>query len=91
MEEQELEKVEETKVEFRAISDRSAFTVTNEDSSQVLVEIAGYDLEVNFNLQYINSLQDVEMATDGLKELFTKIIMDKLLEHKKELENQQNI
>lgn len=91
MEEQELEKVEEAKVEFRAISDRSAFTVTNEDSSQVLVEIAGYDLEVNFNLQYINSLQDVEMATDGLKELFAKIIMDKLLEHKKELENQQNI
>jgi hypothetical protein len=74
----------EPKVEFRSISDRSVYNVVNDRIGQTLVEISGYDLQFNFNLRYINSLEDVEAAVGGLSEMFRQVIMDKLLEHKKQ-------
>lgn len=73
----------EPKVEFRSISDRSVYNVINEEINKTLVEISGYDLQINFNLEYINSIEDVEAAVEGLGSLFRQIIMDKLLEYKK--------
>lgn len=74
---------DEPTVEFKSISDRVVRAVINEDINQTLVEISGYDLMINFNMEYINSVEDVEAAIDGLGDLFRRIIMDKLLEHKK--------
>lgn len=77
---------DEPTVEFKSISDRIVRSVINEEINQTLVEISGYDLMINFNMEYINSVEDVEAAVEGLGDLFRRIIMDKLLEHKKQKE-----
>lgn len=85
-EEQILDKdllaVDEPTVEFKYRSDRSAFTIKNPEIDKILIEISGYDLQVNFNMEYINSIADVEAAVSGVGDLFRQIIMDKLLEYK---------
>jgi hypothetical protein len=81
--EKDIKLENEPKVEFRSISDRSVYNVINEEINKTLVEISGYDLQINFNLEYINSIEDVEAAVEGLGSLFRQIIMDKLLEYKK--------
>lgn len=78
--------VDEPRVEFKMISDRSVFNIVNEDINKTLVEISGYDLQINFNMEYLNSIEDVEAAITGLGNLFRDIIMEKLLEHKKQNE-----
>lgn len=77
-----LPAVDEPTVEFKYISDRVAFTIKNPEINKVLVEISGYDLQVNFNMEYINNIDDVEAAVTGISDLFRQIIMDKLLEYK---------
>ena len=78
--------VDEPRVEFKMISDRSVYNIVNEDINKTLVEISGYDLQINFNMEYLNSIEDVEAAVTGLGNLFRDIIMEKLLEHKKQTE-----
>jgi hypothetical protein len=82
--EQNIRLEDEPKVVFRSISDRSVYNIINDEIKQTLVEISGYDLQINFNLEYINSIEDVEAAVGGLGDLFRQIIMDKLLEYKKQ-------
>lgn len=82
MEEQNIQTVDEPKAEFRTLSDRDALTVKNADNNEILIEISGYDLQVNFNMEYLNSIQDVEAAVNGIGDLFRQIIMEKLLEYK---------
>lgn len=76
--------INEPRVEFKSISDRTIFKIINESINENLVEISGYDLQINFNMEYINSVEDVEAAVEGIGNLFRQIIMDKLLEHKKQ-------
>lgn len=71
--------VDEPTVRFKAISDRIVREVVNADTKQVLVHISGYDLQINFNMQYLKSVEDVEAACSGIAQLFRDIIMDKLL------------
>ena len=52
--------VDEPRVEFKMISDRSVYNIVNEDINKTLVEISGYDLQINFNMEYLNSIEDVE-------------------------------
>lgn len=82
--EETLPQVHEPIVEFKLISDRSVYNVVNEEINKTLVEISGYDLQINFNMKYLNSIQDVEAAVNGIGSLFRDIIMEKLLEHKKQ-------
>lgn len=86
MEEGVKQTVDEPHVEFKLISDRSVYNVVNEEINQTLVEISGYDLQINFNMEFLNSIEDVEAALEGLSDLFRNIIMDKLLKHKKQNE-----
>jgi hypothetical protein len=81
-----IELQDEPKAEFNFISDRKVYHIVNEEINQTLVEISGYDLQINFNFEYINSLEDVEAAVGGISDLFRSLIMDKLLEHKKQNE-----
>lgn len=81
--EQTLQTQDEPKVEFRVISDRGLFAVQNPEIQKNLVEISGYDLQVNFNMEYLNSIEDVEAAVSGLSDLFRELIMEKLLEYKR--------
>lgn len=86
MSEEIIKTVDEPHVEFKMITDRSVFNIVNEEIDKTLVEISGYDLQINFNMEYINSIEDVEAAVNGLGNLFRDIIMEKLLEHKKQNE-----
>lgn len=76
--------ITEPTVQFKLWTDRSQMLVQNEETKNVLVEISGYDLQFNINFEYINSLEDVETAIGGLGEMFRQIILDKLLEYKKQ-------
>ena len=78
--------VDEPIVQFKALSDRIVREVINADTKQVLVHISGYDLQINFNMQYLKSVEDVEAACGGIAQLFRDIIMDKLLERNKQTE-----
>lgn len=69
---------------FKAISDFSIYRVVNEDIQQSLVEISGYDLNINFNMSYIRSVEDVEAACEGISQLFRDLIMEKLLANQKQ-------
>lgn len=86
MAEEIVQTVDEPHVEFKMISDRSVCKIVNEDINQTLVEISGYDLQINFNMEYLNSIEDVEAAVTGIGNLFRDVIMEKLLEHKKQNE-----
>ncbi|MBO6254683.1 MAG: hypothetical protein J6O49_13715 [Bacteroidaceae bacterium] len=74
---------DEPKIEFKVISDRGLFAIKNPDIQKNLVEISGYDLQVNFNMEYLNSIDDVEAAVNGISDLFRELIMEKLLEYKR--------
>jgi len=86
MAEETVQTVDEPRVEFKMISDRSVCKIVNEDINKTLVEISGYDLQINFNMEYLNSIEDVEAAVTGIGNLFRDVIMEKLLEHKKQNE-----
>ena len=75
--------ISEPTVKFRINSDRIVREVINEEINQVLVHISGYDLQINFNMQYLKSVEDVEAACSGLSQLFRDMIMEKLLEGNK--------
>ena len=82
--ENKKETIEEPVVQFKVISDKSILNVRNEELDVTLVEISGYDLQINFNMDYLHSLEDVEAAVGGISTLFRNAIMDKLLEYKKQ-------
>ena len=72
----------EPRVIFKSITDKICFSVVNEEHGKELVNISGYDLDVSFNLEYMNSVEDVEMAVEGIANLFRELIMDSLLKNK---------
>lgn len=76
--------VTEPTVQFKLWTDRSQMLIQNEETKETLVEISGYDLQFNFNMEHINSINDVETAIGGLGNMFRQIILDKLLEYKKQ-------
>ncbi len=76
--------IDEPIVKFRVNSDRIVREVINEEINQVLVHISGYDLQINFNMQFLKSVEDVEAACNGLSQLFRDMIMEKLLEGNKQ-------
>lgn len=77
--------IDEPEVKFKANSDRIIREVINADTKQVLVHISGYDLQINFNMQYLKSVEDVEAACNGIAQLFRDVIMNKLLERNEPL------
>ncbi len=83
MEEPIIQTKDEPKIEFRVISDKGLLAIKNPDINKNLVEISGYDLQVNFNMEYLNSIEDVESAVNGISDLFRELIMEKLLEYKR--------
>lgn len=88
MEEQTQEgtysKIDEPIVKFRLYSDRIVREIINPEINKTLVHISGYDLQINFNMQYLKSVEDVEAACNGISQLFRDIIMEKLLEGNKQ-------
>lgn len=82
-----LPPVKEATTVFKVISDRTVLKVVNEKHPEItLAEISGYDLNIAFNMEYINSLEDVEAVVEGLGKLFRNTIMDILLANKHQSE-----
>ena len=79
-----LSTVPEAEVKFKIISDRDVMNVVNADSSEVLIEISGYDLQINFNMEYLKSVEDIDAACNGVAQLFRDTIMAKLLDYRKQ-------
>lgn len=75
--------IDEPIVKFRVNSDRIVREVINEEINQVLVHISGYDLQINFNMQFLKSIEDVEAACTGITQLFRDMIMEQLLHRNK--------
>lgn len=82
----QLPKVDEPTVKFRLVSDRDVMNIVNDDIKETLVEISGYDLQINFNMQYLKSVEDINAARNGIADLFQQLIMEKLLEYRKQKE-----
>ena len=78
-----LTPVEEPAVRFNAISDRDVYKVISENNADItLIEITGYDLQINFNMEYLRSYQDVKAAAEAVGTMFQEIMLEKLLEYK---------
>ncbi len=82
----QLPKVDEPIVKFRLVSDRDVMNIVNDDIKETLVEISGYNLQINFNMQYLKSVEDINAARNGIADLFQQLIMEKLLEYRKQKE-----
>lgn len=80
----DMNSVPDPPVTFRTIADHDILNVVNGDNHEVLVEISGYGLQINFNMQYLKSLEDIDAACRGISELFRRTIMQKLLDHSKQ-------
>lgn len=79
-------KVNEPTVHFKLITDRIIREVNNPEINQTLIRIPGYDLQIDYNLQYLKSVEDIEAACNGIAQLFREDIMRVLLERNKQSE-----
>ena len=75
--------VRESEVKFKVNSDRDVYRVISEkDPKTTLIEITGYDVQINFNMEYLRSLEDVNAAAEAVGVLFRDVMLEKLLEYK---------
>ena len=82
-EKDELQPVNEPEVKFKLVSGRDTMNVISKEVNETLIEISGYDLQINFNMKYLKSVEDIEAACQGIANLFRQTIMDKLLDANK--------
>ena len=77
----------EPEVVFYTLSDRRILAVQTEDTHETIMEISGYDLQINFNRDKLQNIADIESMLDGLKDLFRRVVMQDLLESNVEKTN----
>ncbi len=71
--------INEREVKFREKSDLSVVQITDYDTHRVMGYIAGYGLDINFNMEELNSMDRVEQFLEGLKKAFRTVILEKAL------------
>lgn len=69
----------EPEVVFNAMSDRRVLAVMTEETSETIIEISGYDLQIKFNRDKLKDIGDIESMLDGIKDLFRRLVMEDLL------------
>lgn len=69
----------EREITFREMSDLSVVQITDYDTNRVMGYIAGYALDINFNMEELNSMDRVEQFLEGLKKAFRSVILEKAL------------
>lgn len=75
-----LPNVPEPVVQFKSISDRDVCTVLSEEHPDTtLIEISGYGLRINFNMQYLRTYEDVISASEAVGTMFKEIMLERLL------------
>ena len=74
----------EPTVTFKLESDRDLFEVLNPHNNESMVKISGYDLQFWFNTRHLKSVEDIEMACNGLHQLFRDLIIQQILGEEKQ-------
>lgn len=69
----------EPEVVFSALSDKRIFGVRSEETQEMIFEISGYDLQIKFNRDRLQTLEDIEGTLEGIKDMFRQLIMADLL------------
>lgn len=67
---------------FRERQDYDIMQIIDERTNQPLMYIGGYALQMNFNMERLNSTEKIEQCLNGLTKLFRKAIMDYALKHR---------
>ena len=69
---------------FRERQDYDIMQIIDERTNQPLMYIGGYALQMNFNMERLNSMEKIEQCLNGLTKLFRKSIMDYALKHRQQ-------
>lgn len=69
----------ENTVTFKAISDKTILAVTDTESGKPVAEITGYDIQVKFNMEIINSQSDIDEAAAGIADIFKEMLINQML------------
>lgn len=67
---------------FRQQTDYTVCQITDEHSGKVMAYIAGYALNIKFNMEQLNSVIKVEQCLEGIKKLFRTFIVQQAIENK---------
>jgi len=67
---------------FRQQTDYTICQITDEHSGKVMAYIAGYALNIKFNMEECNSVAKVEQCLEGIKKLFRTFIVQQAIESK---------
>lgn len=67
---------------FRQQTDYTICQITDEHSGKVMAYIAGYALNIKFNMEQLNSVIKVEQCLEGIKKLFRTFIVQQAIENK---------
>lgn len=70
----------EPEVVFNAMSDKRIFGVKSEEDGTMVFEISGYDLQIKFNRDKLQSVEEIEGVLEGIKDVFRKLILQDLLD-----------
>ncbi len=91
MEDNKKEKItNEPEVVFNALSDKRIFGVKSEDDGTMIFEISGYDLQVKFNRDKLQTVEEIEGTLEGIKDVFRNLIMADLLNKNETIESSGN-
>ena len=67
---------------FRQQTDYTICQITDERSGKPMAYIAGYALNIKFNMEQLNSVAKVEQCLEGIKKLFRSFIVQQAIENK---------
>lgn len=70
----------EPEVVFNAMSDKRIFGVKSEEDGMMVFEISGYNLQIKFNRDKLQSVEEIEGTLEGIKDVFRKLILQDLLD-----------
>ncbi len=70
---------DENIVQFREGSDYTIFQVKEERSGKTMMIIAGYGLDIKFNMAELRSTERIEQLLGGLTSMFRKMILEQAL------------
>lgn len=81
----------EPEVVFNAMSDKRIFGVKSEEDGTMVFEISGYDLQIKFNRDKLQSVEEIEGTLEGIKDVFRKLILQDLLDKNETNEASSNV
>lgn len=71
--------VDENIIQFRENSDYTIFQITNDKTRKIMMIIAGYGLEIKFNMTELRTTENIEQLLNGLTSMFRKMILEQAL------------